>query len=287
MQTDATRKAHHPLRGCSSWSWGTAVAGLMAIGVLTSGCLRPNIALDDFGTGGQSSVTGADDAGPTATGSKAGSNPEPETTADDSAGSDDSVGNVSAPTGGKGPDGGVKPTTPAQPSHADAGLKPAVSDAAVTPTATDDAGPPVAAGPVPTKLTFSVKTAPTGGRYSPRNIYAIWVVDGKGKFVKTLAKYAFIRAIFLSGWYGASGGDATDAVTGATMSSHAQRTATWNLTDVSGKPVPDGDYKIVLELTEADSTGPTTSIPFTKGPSPMKVMPPDQKSFLNMSLVLE
>jgi hypothetical protein len=268
------------------WCRLTAVS-VVVIAALGSSCIQPNLELDDFGTNGQSSVTG-DDAGPALESGNTGGDSDQAESGDDSRAEpeddveDDGVDTTPVPGASKLPDAGLKVVDAGKP-RADATTSPAV-DAGGGPA---DGSTPAPTGSALTKLSFSVTTATLRGRYSPRNIYAIWVADAQGKFVKTLAKFAFIRARYLTGWNAASGGNVVDAVTGATVSDHGTRSVTWNLTDVSKKPVPDGDYKIVVELTDADKTGASTSVPFTKGPAPVKLMPPDQANFLKMSLVLE
>lgn len=265
-----------------------SVGMVLALAVLGSGCIQPDSALDAFGTNGQSSVTG-DDAGPAAASEPSASDDEQEDPVDDGESEDDGESDEAVDTapaaGGRVPDAGVKVVDAGKSRPVDAAT-PSVSDGGGT-TVPADAGAPAPAASALSKLSFSVTTATLGGRYSPRNIYAIWVTDAQGKFVKTLAKFARIRARYLTGWNAASGGNVVDAVTGATVTSHGARMATWDLTDVSKKAVPDGDYKIVVELTDADKTGASTSIPFTKGAAAVKLTPADQANFKAMSLVLE
>jgi hypothetical protein len=262
-----------------------AVGAVLLMAALGPSCLQPDEALEAFGTSGQSSVTG-DDAGPAVAIDPSGDDSAQAETEDEPEGADDPVDSVPTAGGGKVPDAGVKVTDAGKPRPTDAATPSPSADSGAR-AALEDGGTPPAATTTLTKLSFSVTTATLRGRYSPRNIYAIWVTDAQGKFVKTLAKFAAIRARYLSGWNAASRGNVVDAVTGATVASHGTRMATWNFTDVSKKLVPDGDYQLVVELTDADKAGVTTSIPFTKGPSAIKLTPPDQANFSGMSLVLE
>lgn len=257
-------------------SWGAsrplALAALLMLG--TGACIQPKTSIDDFGTGGASTVTGD---GVDLDSAEADAEAEPELDPDPSA--EPTKSDAAAPTAAPRPDAAV-PVDAAKP----------VADAKVTPPPTPaDAGTsePPPSSTAPSKLSFSVTTVSPNGRYSPRNIYAIWVVDAQDKFVKTLAKFARTRQVYLTGWNRAAGGNVVDAVTGATMSNHGTRSVTWDLTNASKQPVPDGDYKIVLELTDKDGTGPTTSVSFTKGPSGVRLNPPNASSFTQMSLVLE
>lgn len=262
---------------------------VLLIAAVGTSCIQPDTALDDFGTSGQSSVTG-DDAGPAVALEPSEGKAEPEGGDDGSENGDDeeTVDDPaeSAPaSGGKVADAGVKVADAGKPRAADAATALA-SDSGATVGPADGGAPPSGTATL-TKLSFSVTTATLGGRYSPRNIYAIWVTDAQGKFVKTLAKFARIRARYLTGWNAASAGNVVDAVSGATVTTHGARMATWNFTDVSKKVVPDGEYKLVVELTDADKTGVSHSIPFTKGASAMKLTPADHANFKAMSLVLE
>lgn len=256
-------------------SWGAsrplALAALLMLG--TGACIQPKTSVDDFGTGGASTVTG-DGVDLDSADADAEAEPDPDPSAEPT------ESDAAAPTVTPKPADAAVPVDAAKP----------VADAKVTPPPTPaDAGTsePPPSSTAPSKLSFSVTTVSANGRYSPRNIYAIWVVDAQDKFVKTLAKFARTRQVYLTGWNRAAGGNVVDAVTGATMSNHGTRSVTWDLTNASKQPVPDGDYKIVLELTDKDGTGPTTSVSFTKGPSGVRLNPPNASSFTQMSLVLE
>jgi hypothetical protein len=143
-------------------------------------------------------------------------------------------------------------------------------------------------GATPTSVSFDVTTASQGGRYQPKNIGAIWVEDSSGNYVKTLEVWASIRAIYLSRWLSVNAwGDQTDAVSGATLRMHMPHHATWDLTDSKGAKVPDGDYSILVESTDADRAGKNTSIKFTKGSKPQTVMPSDDAAFTGLKLVYQ
>ncbi len=138
-------------------------------------------------------------------------------------------------------------------------------------------------------LSVSVSTSSAGGNYAPRNIVAIWVEDNSGKFVKTLLAFANNRITHLNTWQAstlATGNEfnKTDAITGATQSSHGTRICQWNGTDYSGKLMPDGEYKVRMELTDKNATGNFASFPFTKGPNAQKQTPVNVPSFSSVSL---
>lgn len=139
-------------------------------------------------------------------------------------------------------------------------------------------------------LTVKVTTVSFGGKYADKNVGAIWVTDAQDRFVKTLELWARKRKKHLVKWLGASGGDVTDAVTGATIRSHREHTATWNCTDVNGSVVPDGVYKVYAEFTEENSAssgkaGKWYVAEFTKGPDDQTLRPADQTYFKSIELV--
>ena len=133
-------------------------------------------------------------------------------------------------------------------------------------------------------LSVAVTTSSAGGSYAPRNIIAIWVEDNSGKFIKTLLAYANTRRTHLNNWEtttttAGSAFNTVDAVSGATQSNHGTRTCSWNSTDFSGKQVPDGDYKLKMELTDKNSTGNIATFNFTKGSATQKYTPVSVPSF--------
>lgn len=133
-------------------------------------------------------------------------------------------------------------------------------------------------------MTFSVLTHPVGGNYAPANVGAIWVETSSGQFVKTLAYWAFIRGFYLSKYNAETSGNKVDAVTAATLYSHQTHTVMWNLKDASGNPAPDGAYKVIVEVTDADRTGQFTSVDFMKAAGTAPLSPPDTQFFTGMSI---
>lgn len=133
-------------------------------------------------------------------------------------------------------------------------------------------------------LSVSTLTSSAGGNYAPRNIVAIWVESSSGTYVKTLLAYANTYKRYLTNWASNSGYNTTDAVTGATVNSHATRTCSWNGTDKNGNVVGDGTYKICMELTDKDATGNYHEFTFTKGTSAVTFSPSNVSSFSNISI---
>ena len=138
-------------------------------------------------------------------------------------------------------------------------------------------------------LAVSVTTSSAGGNYAPRNVVAIWIEDSSGKFVKTLLAYANSRKTHLNIWESTttaagSAFNVTDAISGATQSSHATRTCQWTGTDYNRKLMVDGDYKVRMELTDKNASGSIASFTFTKGPNAHKLTPANVPSFSSISL---
>jgi hypothetical protein len=64
-----------------------------------------------------------------------------------------------------------------------------------------------------------------------------------------------------------------DAVSAATLRMHVAHESTWDLHDVAGQLVPDGDYKVVIEIS--DGSAKSIEVPFTKGPAAQQMKPAD------------
>lgn len=136
----------------------------------------------------------------------------------------------------------------------------------------------------PGNLSVSTLTSSAGGPYSPRNVLAIWVETSSGKFVKTLLVYAAERKPDLTNFMSNSAGNATDAITGATLSSHATRTCTWNGKDTAGNLVANGNYKLCIELSDTNGTGTFKSVSFAKDTIATSQTPGNMSCFSNISI---
>jgi len=134
-------------------------------------------------------------------------------------------------------------------------------------------------------LSVSVLTSPAGGKYAPSHVLAIWVETAKGTFVKSLLVQAQKRKEYLTNWTTSSLNNTTDAVTGATLTSHAIRTCTWNGTDVSGKVVGDGAYRVCMELTDKNATGNFSTFSFTKGTAVDNQSPANVSGFSSLAIL--
>lgn len=131
-------------------------------------------------------------------------------------------------------------------------------------------------------LSISASTSTAGGGYSPRNVVAIWIKTSSGTFVKSLMVLAATRKYDLSNWVSNSSQNTTNATTGATQSSYATRTCTWNGTNTSGTVVANGDYKVCMEL--CDGLLSYKEFTFTKGPTAASLTPANAGSFSSISI---
>lgn len=141
------------------------------------------------------------------------------------------------------------------------------------------------------ELVVTVTTSSTGGQYAPRHLLAIWVENAQGDFIRTLMAYTSNPAYrgYLSHWDDATSDagaryDTTDAVSGATLSSHDTRTATWDATRFDNGNLPDGAYSVCMELTDKNATGNYSCFEFNKGVSNDLASPGDTPSFSDVTL---
>ncbi len=133
-------------------------------------------------------------------------------------------------------------------------------------------------------VNFTVRTSSPGGNFSPKNIGAIWVEDSNGNFIKTLKRWADRRKQYLYTWNNASSGNVVDAITRATESSHKTHTVSWDITDVSGNTVPNGEYRLIVEMTDRHAQGPTAAFSFPVGESSNTLYPDDATFFHDIEL---
>jgi Secretion system C-terminal sorting domain len=146
------------------------------------------------------------------------------------------------------------------------------------------------------------------------NIYAVWIENAAGTFIKTKYRFALSEKDHLPTWLVKSGGTAptgtakgnclqaacntTDAVTGATRSSstlptsYGNKTVTWDGKNVAGAvngtTVADGVYKVWIESSWVDSGNNNhqtiNSFSFTKGTVADHQVPANTTYFTNIVL---
>lgn len=133
--------------------------------------------------------------------------------------------------------------------------------------------------------TLEFTTLNPQGKFNPKNVLAVWVTDANTNFVKTVSRFAGKRQKYLSAWNQARNGNAAvDGSTGATLSSHAARTATWDGRDARQQTAPDGRYLFFVEFTDHNGAGPLAVFPFEKGPAIYNKALADQKHFTKIQV---
>ena len=146
----------------------------------------------------------------------------------------------------------------------------------------NDAGVPFE---VDERCEFRVTLLSLGGRYAPKNIGAVWIEHDDGNWVKTLAVWAGVRLRYLTTYRAANPtGNKVDAVTSGTLPAFGDHVLGWNLADAMGSEVPDGAYRVHVEVTDRDSNGETFTIPFTKRAPPFDVAAADGPYFSHAML---
>lgn len=137
-------------------------------------------------------------------------------------------------------------------------------------------------------LSVSIKTVTANGKYAPKHILAIWIEDSNGTFVKTrlLRSQNTQYRSYLTQFASATNYsyNTVDATTGATLQSHSTRTVTWDGKDVNENLVADGTYKVCVEFTEKNGSGPYQTYTFTKGPQGQTLSPTNVTNFQNVSI---
>ena len=137
-------------------------------------------------------------------------------------------------------------------------------------------------------VSFDVTTLPQGGKYSPRNIGAIWVQSSSGTFVKSLELWARQRRTHLTKFNGAVGtAGPVDVTASATLSSHRAHHVSWNLKDRSGASVAPGKYTLLIEVTDYDGPGKWYALEFDTSAGAQVVMPASVTYYNGMSLRIE
>ena len=156
-------------------------------------------------------------------------------------------------------------------------------------------GPPGTKG----ELVVAFSTFVIGGGWQPANVGAVWIewVDPaapaditKERFVRTVEKWSNWRTESLETWVNRrcefpKSPDNPDAVSTATLPDHSTpHMATWDTRDVNGDVVPDGAYRLYIEVTEFEEQGPIASYEFIKGPMPFMQSEPDGENNTGLTL---
>jgi hypothetical protein len=126
-------------------------------------------------------------------------------------------------------------------------------------------------------LMAEFKTVPLKQNWGPANVGAVWIEDAAQNYVKTLELWAGVRKKSLYKWgKRACQMPEPDVVTRATLATPSEHKVMWTGRDLKGNSVPDGTYKLFIEVTETESdVGRTAVYDVPKGPMPIVLQPPD------------
>jgi len=133
-------------------------------------------------------------------------------------------------------------------------------------------------------MSFTVTTKNSNGSTGSVNVFALWITNSAGAYVKTINRQSKNYTSSLTSWLSNSSNKTTDGTTGATLPSHnyaytstANTTKripfTWNFKNYLGTLVPDGTYFINIEFKEQNTSRQYVKYSFTKGPSSYTIAP--------------
>lgn len=126
------------------------------------------------------------------------------------------------------------------------------------------------------ELAVVYHTQTVDGRYAPKNCSAVWIETIDDQFVATLEISAQLRRPGLVYWQdqGCTEKLGPDVVASATKVDHELHDkAKWTGVDLNGVPMPDGEYRLYIEVTETDKEpGELDVFTFTKGPTAIPLM---------------
>lgn len=137
-------------------------------------------------------------------------------------------------------------------------------------------------------LTFSCNSTAPNGTWGTKHVLAVWLENTANPtaFIKTKAKYGS-QDDHLTSWTAKSGSNIVDATTGATLLTYNTISGNWNGTNVSGTVVPDGTYKLFMEMgwgSNKTNDHVVASFTFTKGPSSQHLTPTATANFSNVTI---
>jgi hypothetical protein len=152
----------------------------------------------------------------------------------------------------------------------------------------------------PTRLELDFTTVSLNGKYAPHNGGVAWVADAQGKWVHTFEFwigpfYGALKAYFMAGGpnYVAIAPNLSlapvppDVITSATLHTHKTHAGeSWNLKDANGNEIPDGNYSIVIEVTEQNPEA-VYEFPFVKAGKPAQWTPTDAGNLKDVRIALQ
>jgi len=118
------------------------------------------------------------------------------------------------------------------------------------------------------RVEYSTRTA--DGRYAPKNCTAAWIETADGLYVATIEIGAALRRPGLLYWqdHACTEKPGPDVISSATLPDHTKpHKPVWKGLDLDKLPVPDGNYRLFIEVTESDKEpGEYATFDFVKSP---------------------
>lgn len=131
-------------------------------------------------------------------------------------------------------------------------------------------------------MSFTVSTKNTSGSTGNPSVFALWITNSAGAYVKTINRQSKNYTSDLSSWVSNSGSKTTDGLTGASLPSHNYAYSsgtikripfTWDFKNYQGTLVADGTYYINIEFKEENTSRQYIKYAFTKGTTTYTVAP--------------
>jgi hypothetical protein len=134
-------------------------------------------------------------------------------------------------------------------------------------------------------LNVSFGTSAPNGTWGTKHVLAVWLENtaNPSVFIKTKAKYGN-EDDHLTSWTAKSAKSLVDAVTGSTLSAYNTISVVWNGTNTAGTVVPDGTYKVFVEMgwgSNKTNDHAVASFTFTKGTTAQHVTPAGTTNYTN------
>ena len=123
-------------------------------------------------------------------------------------------------------------------------------------------------------MSFTVSTKNPNGSTGNPLVFALWITNSAGTYVKTINRQSKNYTADLTSWSSNSGSKTSDGLTGASLSSHNYQYSsgsikripfTWDFKNYLGTLVADGSYYINIEFKEESTARQYIRYPITKG----------------------
>jgi len=139
-------------------------------------------------------------------------------------------------------------------------------------------------------MEVTVDTETYNGKYAPKNVFAIWIENDAGDYIRTLLVKAKKYKSKLDRWasvsnYGSTG--ILDAVTSASRYNHNVENVSWNLKDQNDQKVSDGIYNVWFEVNETNGISKKTSAKIRIDKNPLVIQTQETSNIKNIEIKFE